>query len=182
MATTPVKDKNMLRICQIMNEDIGHLYASAIQYKQHASLLEGVFTQLEADLKEHADDDLQQAAWLTEKVSFYNEIPSITVAPIISATPSLVSLELLISDLITITNAVNRFRRHLAEITQMGVEFGSVRKFYEEMLDHEEEHLNSFKNFLSPYMKESDPAGDLDSSFTDTQIVDVVKLANIIRG
>ena len=170
----------MNRICQIMNEDIAHLYASAIQYRQHACLLEGVFTQLEADLLEHSGDDIEQALWLSDKVSFYQEIPCVKIAPIVEAKPSSTSLEMLVWDLVTISDAVKRFSRHLQEITLMGAEFASVRKFYEEMLDHEEEHLNSFRNFLSPYMRDLDPSGDVDVPVEDPAYI--VKLAQILRG
>lgn len=153
-------EMNLSLVTAAVCEDIGNLYASATQYRNHAALLQGVHTQMAANLIEHANDDLEQAAELTEKVAFYgyNPIPAKVDPVLFENSADDMSLDMLMSDLSTISRAVIRFKKHLALIREAGV--SGLELIYLEIIRHEEEHLNTFQSYLTPYLAELAEQGE----------------------
>lgn len=170
------------RAIEIMSEDIQHLYAAGIQYRQHASLLEGVFTQLEQELLDHAADDLNQAQWLMDKISFYDEIPPVTVAAIKGAQQCHSSFDLLMMDMMTVIEARARFVAHYEELKAMGGDFAAIALYYMELVDHEESHLNTMKNFLRPYTNTNECSSqEVPDSVDESYYPSIVRLASEMK-
>ena len=151
------------KLYNAMNEDVGFLYASAEQYKQHAVLLQGTHTLLASDLLEHANDDLQQAQELSEKLAFYGHTPgSVRKRPKLFNNSGDPSIDMLIADMGTISSAISRFNVNLSIARQCSMP--AIELIYMEMIRHEEAHLDTFQSYLFPYLAEMAEQGE---DFTD---------------
>ena len=133
-----------------VNADCDLLRAAAIQYIQHAALLTGQdSTAIAADLRGLAHDDFDQAEMLSDKVAFMGGIPSVGVAQIKVAGKS---LGMLFADYLTIQAALTRWRESLAMV-QAWDPVDSLNLTYQEIVRHEEEHLNTISAYLEPHLR-----------------------------
>jgi bacterioferritin len=129
-----------------INDDISHLYAAAIQYNNHAALLEGPpWASMVEDLKGHAHDDFGQAQELSGRVKDLGGSPTTEVSEVkVSSTSS----EMIEIDRATQKASVARYKERLPELLVLQ-EYG-LAKYYQELIVHEEEHLSKLETLMGP--------------------------------
>lgn len=134
----------MQQFIDLVNEDIERLYAAAIQYNNHAAMIEGAkWMGYASDLLEHAKDDFGQAQELSDKVQYYGGVPSVNVHQIKLSPDPKVMIQI---DLDIQKESVQRYRERLQQAISLSL--GAMADIYQGMVTHEEEHHNTTKNFL----------------------------------
>ena len=119
-----------------LNKDLEWEYAAAIQYIQHASVMEGAqYDGIQKELIIHSQEEMQHAVMISEQIDFLGGVPTWTVEEIeVSAN----SLQMLQQDLKGEDNAIDRYKERIYQCEQLR-EYG-LRRVIEDILIQEEEH------------------------------------------
>ena len=138
-----------------LNKDIEFEYSAVIQYVQHANLLSGApYGEIRKELLKHADEELEHAKKLSDRVVYMGGIPSVQAEKVLTAPDSLNMLRL---DVAAERNAIDRYNDRIVQAISLK-EFGLVTLLQEILLE-EEEHENDVLMALGSYA-ELDPGND----------------------
>lgn len=128
-----------------LNKDLEWEYAAAIQYVQHAAVINGAqFDSIQKELLIHAQEEMQHAVMLSEQIDFLGGVPTIDVEKREISTDS---LEMLKQDLWGEDNAIDRYKERIGQAEALK-EYG-LRRVLEDILIQEEEHKRDIANALS---------------------------------
>ena len=127
-----------------LNKDLEWEYAAAVQYVQHAAVINGAqFDSIQKELLIHAQEEMQHAVMLAEQIDFLGGVPTVDVEKReISAN----SLEMLKQDLWGEDNAIERYKERIGQAEALK-EYG-LRRVLEDILIQEEEHKRDISNAL----------------------------------
>lgn len=127
-----------------LNKDLEWEYAAAVQYVQHAAVINGAqFDSIQKELLIHAQEEMQHAVMLSEQIDFLGGVPTVDVERReISAN----SLEMLKQDLWGEDNAIERYKERIGQAEALK-EYG-LRRVLEDILIQEEEHKRDISNAL----------------------------------
>jgi bacterioferritin len=123
--------------------DLSREYAAVIQYKQHASVLEGSDFAFAKELLDHANDELHHADLLNDLIVFNGGIPSVTVSIIFTAT---LAPDMFRQDLEGENEAITRYKERIKQALDTG-NFGAVAVLLG-ILKDEEHHANDLESIL----------------------------------
>jgi bacterioferritin len=128
-----------------LNKDLEWEYAAAIQYVQHATVINGAqFDSIQKELLIHAQEEMQHAVMVSEQIDFLGGIPTVDVE---KREISADSTEMLKQDLWGEDNAIDRYKERIAQAEALK-EYG-LRRVLEDILIQEEEHKRDIANALS---------------------------------
>lgn len=126
-----------------LNEDLAREYAAAIQYIQHASVMDGLYSQFAGELRTHADDEIGHAKKLSDHINYLGGVPVTAVSAIFTASDNQRMLQ---QDLTGENDAINRYKKRIAEARAAG-DFGTESILLDILAD-EESHANDIITFL----------------------------------
>jgi bacterioferritin len=127
-----------------LNEDLALEYAAALQYIQHAAMVDGLYTPFAAELLAHADDEIGHAKTLSSYINYIGGIPVAKSTDTFTASDNVRMLQ---QDLAAENDAVMRYKQRIAQARAMG-EYGAEAILLEILAD-EEHHANDLETFLS---------------------------------
>ena len=135
----------MKKLLSELNKDLEWEYSAAIQYTQHAAVINGAqYDSIQKELLLHAQQEMQHAVMLSEQINFLGGVPTIDVEKrAISAD----SVEMLKQDLWGEDNAITRYKKRIGQAEELK-EYG-LRRVLEDILIQEEEHKRDLTNALS---------------------------------
>lgn len=132
------------QLIALLNEDITLEYAAAIQYIQHYSVMQGAqFDAIRVHLLEHAEDEIEHATKLSDRVNYMGGVP---VANQALSKTSANAVEMLQQDLHDEGVAVARYKERLEQAFLLK-EYGLVEVLQGILVD-EEEHENDLETTL----------------------------------
>jgi bacterioferritin len=132
------------QLITLLNEDIQLEYAAAIQYIQHYSVLEGAqFDAIREHLLEHAEEEIEHAVKLSDRVNYMGGIPTANVSAVKTSKDA---VEMLQQDLAEERRAVSRYKERITQAQAIG-EFGLVQ-LIQSILADEEEHEQDLETSL----------------------------------
>lgn len=123
--------------------DLSREYAAAIQYKQHASVLEGNDFAFAKELIDHASDELRHADALNDLIVFNRGIPGVIISTIFTAT---LAPAMFRQDLEGENDAIARYKERIEQALDAG-NFGAVAVLLD-ILKDEEHHANDLESIL----------------------------------
>lgn len=128
-----------------LNKDLEWEYAAAVQYVQHAAMINGPqFDSIQKELLVHAQEEMQHAVMLSEQISFLGGVPTVNVE---KREISESSIQMLKQDLSGEENAIKRYKDRIGQAEALK-EYG-LRRVLEDILIQEEEHKRDLTNALS---------------------------------
>ena len=128
-----------------LNKDLEWEYAAAVQYVQHAAVINGAqFDSIQKELLIHAQEEMQHAVMLSEQIDFLGGVPTVDVERREISTDS---LEMLKQDLWGEENAIERYKERIGQAEALK-EYG-LRRVLEDILIQEEEHKRDVANALT---------------------------------
>lgn len=132
------------QIINLLNEDIALEYSAALQYIQHYAVVAGAqFDAIRAHLLEHAEQEIDHAVKLSDRVNYMGGTPVAHPGPVkLSPNP----VEMLQQDLSGEQTAIQRYKERIAQAAALG-EFGLVAVLQGILVD-EEEHENDLETSL----------------------------------
>jgi len=135
----------MKKLLSELNKDLEWEYAAAVQYVQHAAVINGAqFDSIQKELLIHSQEEMAHAVMLSEQINFLGGVPTVDVEKReISAN----SLEMLKQDLWGEDNAITRYKKRIGQAEELK-EYG-LRRVLEDILIQEEEHKRDITNALS---------------------------------
>jgi bacterioferritin len=135
----------MKKLLSELNKDLEWEYAAAVQYVQHAAVINGAqFDSIQKELLIHAQEEMQHAVMLSEQINFLGGVPTVDVE---KREISADSLEMLKQDLWGEDNAITRYKKRIGQAEELK-EYG-LRRVLEDILIQEEEHKRDLTNALS---------------------------------
>jgi len=127
-----------------LNMDLALEYAAAIQYIQHAATIKGPgYTTFIEELLIHADEEIDHAKKISDKISYLGGIPTLNVQKRKSSEDT---VEMLRQDLEGEQTAIARYRTRIIQAKELN-EFGTV-EMLTKIVSDEEEHENDLKTIL----------------------------------
>lgn len=127
-----------------LNMDLAFEYSAAIQYIQHAATVKGSgYTTFIDELLKHADEEIEHAKMISDKISYLGGVPTLNVQKRKSSEDT---VEMLRQDLNDEQTAVARYRTRINQAKELN-EFGTVEMLMKIIAD-EEEHENDLKTVL----------------------------------
>ncbi|MDD5180058.1 MAG: ferritin-like domain-containing protein [Gallionellaceae bacterium] len=135
----------MKKLLAELNKDLEWEYAAAIQYVQHAAVINGAqFDSIQKELLLHAQEEMQHAVMLSEQINFLGGVPTVDVEKREIAADSVAMLK---QDLAGEDNAIARYKKRIGQAEELR-EYG-LRRMLEDILIQEEEHKRDLANALS---------------------------------
>lgn len=132
------------KLLEELNKDLEWEYAAAVQYVQHATVINGAqFDSIQKELLIHAQEEMQHAVMLSEQIDFLGGVPTVEVE---KRETSPDSLEMLKQDLAGEENAIERYKERIGQAEALK-EYG-LRRVLEDILIQEEEHKRDVSNAL----------------------------------
>ncbi|MFA7238900.1 MAG: ferritin-like domain-containing protein [Sulfuricellaceae bacterium] len=132
------------KLLEELNKDLEWEYAAAVQYVQHAAVINGAqFDSIQKELLIHAQEEMQHAVMLSEQIDFLGGVPTVDVE---KRETSENSLEMLKQDLWGEDNAIERYKERIGQAEALK-EYG-LRRVLEDILIQEEEHKRDIANAL----------------------------------
>jgi len=132
------------KLLEELNKDLEWEYAAAVQYVQHATVINGAqFDSIQKELLIHAQEEMQHAVMLSEQIDFLGGVPTVEVEKR-EISPD--SLEMLKQDLAGEENAIERYKERIGQAEALK-EYG-LRRVLEDILIQEEEHKRDVSNAL----------------------------------
>lgn len=138
-------DRNILeQIIYGLNIDLAWEYAAAIQYLQHASMLDGTeYLMVIEELKEHACDEFGHAETLSDIIQYLGGVPTVQVAPIETSSEH---REMIRQDL---EGEYGALRRYLKRIKQLEMaDLYDISQQIRNIAVDEQEHTNDLETAL----------------------------------
>ena len=124
------------RLLNELNKDLEWEYAAAIQYVQHAAVMNGAaYGSIIKELIIHSQEEMQHAVMLSEQIDFLGGTPTVEVE---KREISKNSLQMLKQDLAGEEMAINRYKERISQAEERR-EYG-LRRILEDILIQEEEH------------------------------------------
>ncbi len=153
-----------------LNEDLKLEFSAALQYIQHASCMQGAqFDSIREHLLEHADQEIDHAKQLSERINYMGGIP-VAVPNLDEIKLSSDSRYMLALDLSSERTAVLRYKERIEQAVSLR-EYGLVQML-QEILEEEEEHEDDLVTSLGE--------GLVVAPATPAQVADsFVKLASL---
>lgn len=130
-------------LIDLLNDDLAREYAAAIQYRQHAAVIDGLHFAFVGVLYEHADDEMSHAKILSEHINYLGGIP--TTDPTARHVDS-DAVAMLNFDLDGENDAITRYTERIAQCNEAG-EYGTVAILLD-ILKDEQEHANDLETIL----------------------------------
>ena len=130
-------------LLKLLNEDLALEYAAAIQYYQHAAVIDGLHAAFAGELIVHAKDEIGHAEALSNHIDFLGGIPGVKVGEIFTASQG---PAMLTQDLIGETEAITRYKERIAQVRAAG-DFGTEAILLDILAD-EEHHAHDVKTWL----------------------------------
>ena len=135
----------MKKLLAELNKDLEWEYAAAIQYAQHAAMMNGAqFDSIQKELLIHVQEEMQHAVMLSEQINYLGGVPTVDVE---KREISADSLEMIKQDLKGEDNAITRYKKRIGQAEELK-EYG-LRRVLEDILIQEEEHKRDLTNALS---------------------------------
>ena len=136
-----VDKKALEQIIYGLNLDLAWEYAAAIQYTQHASMLNGAeFFAIIEELQEHANDEFGHAQILSDLIQYLGGTPTVQVAPIGT---SYSNKEMLQQDLQGEYEAIQRYLQRIQQFESLGMY--DISEQIREIAAEEQEHANDLE-------------------------------------
>jgi bacterioferritin len=135
----------MKKLLSELNKDLEWEYSAAIQYTQHASVINGAeFDSVKKELLIHAQQEMAHAVMVSDQIDFLGGVPTIDVE---KREISKSAVEMLKQDLWGENNAIKRYKERIAQAEALQ-EYG-LRRVLEDILIQEEEHKRDLVSALS---------------------------------
>ena len=135
----------MKKLLSELNKDLEWEYSAAIQYTQHASMINGAqFDSIQKELLIHAQQEMAHAVMLSDQIDFLGGVPTVDVEKR-EISPD--SVQMLKQDLKGEENAIKRYKERIGQAEELK-EYG-LRRVLEDILIQEEEHKRDLANALS---------------------------------
>ena len=135
----------MKKLLSELNKDLEWEYSAAIQYTQHASVINGAeFDSVKKELLIHAQQEMAHAVMVSDQIDFLGGVPTIDVE---KREISSHAVEMLKQDLWGENNAIKRYKERIAQAEELR-EYG-LRRVLEDILIQEEEHKRDLVSALS---------------------------------
>lgn len=132
------------RLLTELNKDLEWEYAAAVQYVQHAAVMNGAaYGSIIKELIIHSQEEMQHAVMLAEQIDFLGGTPTIEVE---RREASIDNVEMLKQDLWGEDNAIRRYKKRIAQAEELK-EYG-LRRVLEDILIQEEEHKRDVQDAL----------------------------------
>jgi bacterioferritin len=126
-----------------LNDALAREYAAAIQYIQHAAVLDGFYTPFSAEILVHADEEIGHAKKLSDHINYLGGIPSALTAPTYTASDNARMLQ---QDLTGENEAIVLYKELVAMARGMN-DYGS-EIILMEILEDEQDHANFLETIL----------------------------------
>jgi bacterioferritin len=121
-----------------LNGDLAREYSAAIQYIQHAAMMTGAqYMKIAEEMLVHADEEIEHAKKISDKINYLGGVPTIEVAPIKTSSDS---AEMIDQDKSSEEEAIQRYKERIKQAKEAG-ESGTKQMLMEILVD-EEEHKN----------------------------------------
>jgi len=127
----------------LLNEDLSLEYSAAIQYKQHAAVIDGLYAAFASELETHAGEELGHAKQLSDHLNYLGVIPTANVG---ERKGSPLSVEMLQQDLAAENVAIARYAERIAQARMMQ-DFGTEAILLG-ILEDEQSHANDIETWL----------------------------------
>jgi bacterioferritin len=129
---------------ELLNEDLSTEYQSIVQYVQHIAVITGAeYLSTVDELKVHVGQEVSHATTLAEQVDFLGGVPSVDVAPVVSAVDARAALE---ADLALERRQLERYRERVAQATELGL--ADVAEALRPLLTQTQEHVRDLQASL----------------------------------
>lgn len=136
-----VDKKALEQIIYGLNLDLAWEYSAAIQYLQHASMLNGAqYYAIIEELKEHAKDEFGHAEVLSNLIQYLGGTPTVDVAP---RGTSYSNTEMLQQDLQGEYEAIQRYLQRIQQLESLGMY--DISKQIRKIAAEEQEHANDLE-------------------------------------
>lgn len=126
-----------------MNDALSREYAAAIQYIQHAAVLDGFYTPFSAEILAHADEEFGHAKKLSDHINYIGGIPAALSAPSFSASDNVRMLQ---QDLTGENEAIAIYKELIT--MARGMDDYSSELILMEILTDEQDHANFLETIL----------------------------------
>jgi len=134
----PVEANTNQSFIDALNGDLSREYQAAIQYIQHASVMEGAeFISIMEELMAHADEEIAHAKKISDRIDYLGGVP---VATMEQAKISPDAIEMLEQDKASEEEAITRYKERIEQAESMK-DYGS-KNMLMDILEEEEEHRN----------------------------------------
>jgi bacterioferritin len=128
----------------LLNEDLSTEYQSIVQYVQHIAVITGAeFLSTVDELKAHVNQEVSHAETLAEQVDFLGGVPTVTVAPVSSATDAQGALR---ADLALEERQLERYRERVQQANDLGL--ADVAEALRPLLTQTQEHVRDLQAAL----------------------------------
>ena len=135
----------MKKLLSELNKDLEWEYSAAIQYTQHAAVINGAeFDSVKKELLIHAQQEMAHAVMVSDQIDFLGGVPTIDVE---KREISKSAVEMLKQDLKGENNAIKRYKERIGQAEALQ-EYG-LRRVLEDILIQEEEHKRDLVSALS---------------------------------
>lgn len=150
---------NMKAFLEGLRGDLEREYSAAIQYINHASLLEGVeFYPLIAEMKVHAEEEMHHAIVLADLLTYFQGDVTTSVYEVLTSDDS---LEMVVQDMEYEMDAILRYRERIQQARDLNLE--ETTSLLKNILSEEYEHLSDLE-VVAPNLK-----GDLKDRYQKLQ-------------
>lgn len=126
-----------------LNEDLRREYAAAIQYIQHAAVLDGLHFAFVKELYAHAADEIEHAKKISEHINFLGGIP---VASSFESFTAGDNDTMIAQDLDGEYDAIKRYKERIEQVRSDG-DYGTEAVLLD-ILKDEEHHANDLQSIL----------------------------------
>ena len=130
-------------IITLLNEDLRLEYAAAIQYYQHASVINGLHTVYAQELRTHASEELGHAQKISDFINYLGGTPVAEVGQTLIAFDN---QEMLGQDLDGENVAIDRYKQRIEQAVECGL-YG-LQSILLGIIEEEESHANDLKTIL----------------------------------
>jgi len=134
---------NKQELIDALNEDLAREYAAAIQYYQHAAVIDGVYFSFAKELLDHAADEIKHAQTLNDHIAYLGGVPSVKVADIFTSSDAVPMLR---QDLQGEQEAIAEYQQRVAQAR--AIADPDTEAVLLEILADEEHHANDLKSML----------------------------------
>lgn len=128
----------------LLNGDLMREWAAAIQYKQHAAIVNGpLFAFAETVLSAHADEEICHAEKVMDLIVFLGGIPTVETAMSSTAAVSFVLMQL---DLQSEQEAIARYTERIAQARELNLP--ATEAVLLSIVADEQHHANDLKSII----------------------------------
>lgn len=132
------------KLIEYLNKDLELEYSAAIQYINHAAVMNGAeYGDIIKELKIHAKEEIQHAMVLADMIDFFGGKPTVDVAKIMTSEKN---RDMLQQDLEGEENAIRRYKERISQAEELK-EFALAQQL-RSILMQEQEHAMDLKQAL----------------------------------